>query len=97
MNTTGNSNIINRSGSIALGGKAQTFAPAKDARLGASIRNTSAGSLWMNDTGEDATMDHQSLEIKTGEYFEWPPHAIPSGPISIIGATTGQTFYGRDW
>jgi hypothetical protein len=95
MKTTRNSDFFSRSGSIISGGQAQQFAPARADRQGLAIRNVSAGSLWVNDAGEDALMDEDSLEIKAGEYYEWP--YIPNGVVSVIGATTSQAFYGRDW
>jgi hypothetical protein len=87
---------VSRSGTITTGGTAQTFAAANIGRFGFAIRNVSAGSLWISNKGT-ATADHNALEIKAGELYESPEHGVPVGAISIIGATTGQAFFGEEW
>lgn len=85
---------INKSGTITSGGNAQVFAAANANRKGFRIRNVSDTSLWLSTTGT-AVADQTSFELKTGEYFE-SPYSI-AGAISIIGATTGQAFFGEEW
>lgn len=94
----------NRSGSITSGGAAQSFAAAPSPtqpRKGWSIQNTSAGNLYVNDVGGTAsTSDGLSYVIVPGAMLAINPQSIESvsqSSISIIGATTGQTFVGREW
>jgi hypothetical protein len=86
----------NRSGVIAVGGVAQAWLAASTARGGFRIRNLSAGTLWISAAGA-ATMDKNSFPIYAGEYFETPPNMVPPNAISIIGATTGQEFFGEEY
>lgn len=94
---------LNLSGTITTGGAAQTFSAARGGtpRKGWSIYNSSAGDLYVNDVGGTAsTSDGLSYKIVPGAMLAVNPQSIESvsqGSISIIGATTGQTFVGREW
>jgi hypothetical protein len=88
--------LINRSGAITTGGVAQNFALSRSTRKGFAIRNTNTKSLWWNDQGV-ATMNHNSFELKPGEYLVADGDNVPTTTISIIGPDTGMTFYGREW
>ena len=86
---------MNLSGTITIGGTAQELAPAVttlDGFVGFSILNTSAGDLWFNDDGATAVLASPSKKITSGSLYESPPNKQPLGAISIIGATTGQSF-----
>ena len=94
----------NRSGSITTGGTAQTFAAAPSPSLprkGWSVFNSSAGTLYVNDVGGTASVsDGLSYAIVAGAMLAINPQSIESvsqSSISIVGATTGQTFIGREW
>jgi hypothetical protein len=87
---------VNRSGAIQQGGVAQAFLPESTTRGGFRIRNLSAGTLWISATGE-ATTDSNSFPIYSGEYYESPDNMVPESAVSIIGATTGQAFFGEEY
>lgn len=84
------------SGTITSGGTAQTIAAANAVRNGFSIQNTSAGDLWFN-TLATAVAASPSIRIPAGGLYESPVNQRPTGAISLIGATTGQTFSAREW
>ena len=95
--------MLNLSGSITSGGVAQTLSAARAGipRKGWSIQNTSAGNLYVNDIGSSAsTSDGLSYVIVPGAMLAINPQSTESvsqSSISIIGATTGQTFVAREW
>ena len=80
------------SGSITSGGTAQAISTT-NLKAGWRIMNTSIGNLWWNDTGSAAVSGggSGSWKLTPGAYYESPIGTAPSA-ISIIGATTGQTF-----
>lgn len=84
------------SGTITLGGTAQTIAAANGGRLGFWIQNNSSGDLWIN-TLATAVASQPSLKIAAGALYESPVGLAPVGAISIIGATTGQAFSAREF
>ena len=92
-----NTSIVSKSGTITTGGTAQQLMAANTARKGWSIRNNSTGSLWFNELGSTAIIGQPSFEVKAGEYFEAPIGGSSESAISIIGATTGQSFTAREW
>lgn len=85
-----------RSGTITLGGTAQTAMAANTARKGFWIQNQSTGDLWINSLAT-AVADSPSMKIAAGALYENPPSGVPVGAVSIIGATTGQKFAAREW
>lgn len=85
-----------RSGTITTGGAAQQFAAANASRRGFVIQNQSSGDLYINSLSA-ATLDQNSLKIPAGSYYETPVHHVGTGALSIIGATTGQQFYSREF
>jgi hypothetical protein len=82
------------SGTIAVGGFSQLFAAAKPSRDFLTIQNQSAADLWVQDVNGAATMDNQSYKIPAGYTYEWPN--APLGAVYVIGASTGQTFWGKE-
>ena len=88
--------ITNKSGTITLGGTAQTAIAANTARVGCSIQNTSTGVMWVSDVGTAAPNGSSMLLLPGGEYVS-PINAKIVGAISVYGATTGQSFAGREW
>ncbi len=86
----------NRSGSITAGGTAQELMPANSNRKGWEIQNTSSGDLWFNETGVASVQSSPSFKIEAGGSALYDS-AVTTDAISIIGATTGQTFTAREW
>lgn len=84
------------SGSIATGGTAQNAASSNSTRKGYLLQNLSTGDLWFS-TLATAVADQPSIKLPAGAYFESPLGAAGTGAISIIGATTGQKWAGREW
>jgi hypothetical protein len=83
----GSVNQINTT--ITTGGTAQTALTVDLLRQGFEIINTSTLPLYINFSGTATTT---SLTIPSGaSYARWTGK-IPTNAISIIGATTGQTF-----
>ena len=95
--------MLNLSGSITTGGTAQTLSAARagNPRKGWSVYNSSAGDLYVNDIGGTASVsDGLSYKIVSGAMLAINPQSIESvsqTSISIVGATTGQTFVAREW
>ena len=88
--------LANGSGSITLGGTAQNAMAANSSRVGFMIQNISAGDLWIN-TLTTAVADQPSIKVAPGQLYETPLTMPCTGAVSIIGATTGQKFVGREW
>ena len=85
-----------RSGTITLGGTAQTLMAANTSRRGFWLQNQSSGDLWISSVGT-AAATQPSLWIPAGSYYEAPAHGVPTAAISIYGATTAQAFAAREW
>jgi hypothetical protein len=79
----------NRSGTIAVGGTAQTISTGNATRRALYGQNISTGDLWINELGGVAVIGAAgSYKISPGESFS----ISTSNAISIIGATTGQAY-----
>lgn len=89
--------ITSRSGTITLGGTAQSFMTANAARKGWFIQNNSTGDLWVNRFGGTASADQPSIRIRAGRLYETPAGGSGGNAISIFGATTGQAFTAGEW
>ena len=89
--------LTNRSGTITLGGTAQSFATAKGDRKYLFIQNpsTNSDSLWLNWRGGTAVVGQPSVELPVGAVII-ATDDVPRGAISIIGATTGMSFIGEE-
>jgi hypothetical protein len=85
-----------RSGTIAVGGAAQPLMAANTSRHGYALQNQSTANLYVNCLAT-ATQDNNSLLITPGQLYETPSNHTPTGACSIIGPTTGQTFYAREF
>ena len=92
---TSQATYADRSGTITSGGAAQTLMPANSRRRGFMIQNNSAGALTINPTGEASA--GAGMVLQPGQLYEPPPFGVPTGAISIHGATTGQRFDAREW
>lgn len=86
-------------GTLAAGGVAQQFMAANAIRKSWTLQNQSSGNLWVRSRGAggltDATQNFHSLIIPPGFLYE--PPIVSLNAFSIIGATTGQTFWARDY
>lgn len=89
----------NVGGTIAVGGTAQVLMAANLLRKAYAIENQSTGPLYIRSRGPlgtvDATLDQNSLLIPSGFLYE--PQVITLNALSIIGATTGQAYFARDY
>lgn len=85
-------NLVSRSGTITLGGSAQTIAAANSARLGFLIIDLGSGGLWMNPLGVAAGVQ-PSLLLPT----YWTMPAVFYGAISLYAADTGHAFTALEW
>ena len=84
-----------RSGTITIGGTAQTLAPAWKGRHGCAIQNQSTGDLWVNSTAAAVASQPSFLIAPGAMYLCLSPAS--DGAFSIIGATPGQAFAAREW
>lgn len=88
-----------RSGTITAGGTAQQLMAANASRKGWLVQNQSTGDLYVRSRGNggttDATADQNSLKIPAGAMYV--ADYITANALSIIGATTTQAFFAREW
>ncbi len=85
-----------RGGTITAGGTAQQLMAANAARRGYSVQNQSTGDIYIN-AMTTATIDYHSLKIPAGSLYETTSTHVGPGAVSIIGATTGQAYYAREF
>lgn len=90
------STSTNKSGTITTGGTAQVLMAANGARRGFFLQNNSSANLYVNGLGA-ATSDGLCLTIPAGVLYETSIQHVGTGAISILGATTGQAFYAREF
>lgn len=87
--------LTDRSGSITAGGTAQTAMNANSSRKYLLIQNNSSGNLWFN-FGIAAVQNQPSILLQPGQSFVMEDRVISTQSVSIIGATTGQTFTAKE-
>ena len=87
--------FVDRSGTIAAGGVAQTLAAVNTSRSFIQVFNASTGDLWINWTTA-AVVGQPSMKIPANTLYESAPNALSTELISIIGATTGQAFSAKE-
>lgn len=84
--------LTDGSGAITTGGTAQQIFAANAARKYLVIQNHSTDVLWVN-FGVVAVASRPSIEIPpNGGSVTYESNFVPSGLVSIIGATTGDSF-----
>lgn len=83
--------LADGSGSITTGGTAQTVFAANTNRRYLYIQNNSTAALWINFT-TTATTSQPSIQIAAGADFVMDGSFVSTELVSIVGATTGQTF-----
>lgn len=91
-----NGALTDKSGSITLGGTAQTIAAANQNRRYFLIQNISDTALWVN-FGTTAVADQPSIKLgpdsgSGGGTLVFEGNFCPNGLVSLIGATTGKKF-----
>jgi hypothetical protein len=85
------------SGAVAVGGAAQMLFGGIAPDNGFLVQNNSSTALWVSDVGI-ASAGGASIQIAAnGGIFATPSGYKPAGPVSLYGATTGQTFAARRW
>lgn len=95
--------LTNRSGTITTGGAAQQLAAANANRRYLIVQNHSTGVLWL-EFGGTAVVGQPSLALSacavandgTGGALVFEGSFVPTGSVSILGATTGQAFSSRE-
>lgn len=88
---------VDRGGTITAGGTAQTFMAANPARRGFAVQNQSSGNLYVS-CAAPATLDFHALLIPpNGPLYESSAVQAETGACSIIGATTGQAYFAREF
>ena len=89
--------LTSRSGTIAVGGTAQTLMAANASRKGWFIQNVSTGDLWVNRFGGTASAAQPNILVPSGALYETPAGGSGGNAISVFGATTGQAFTSSEW
>lgn len=85
-----------RSGTITLGGTAQTIAAANGSRDYIIVQNVSDTAMWLN-IGAVATAGNGSfLLAANGGSFVAEATKIPTGYVSILCATTGKAYTAKE-
>lgn len=94
MTAIATSALTDHSGTITLGGTAQTAAGANGGRQYLLLQNNSDTTMWVN-IGVTAVATQPSIQVVAGASLEFAGPStgvVPTGLISVIGATTGKTF-----
>ena len=88
--------LTNRSGTITLGGTAQTLAAVNAARKYLLIQNVGSNVIWFNFT-TTAVQAQPSIRLAAGASFEMSaPNFVSTELVSIIGGTTGDAFTAKE-
>ncbi len=87
--------VLDRSGSIASTGIAQTLLAANTLRSGWLMQNRGSNVMYVNDLGT-AVVGAGSFQVSPGAFF--PPQGFPlfTGAVSILGTAT-DIFTVREW
>jgi hypothetical protein len=88
----GSAASADHSGTIASGGTAQQVAPSNAARRGVFLQNIGEEDLWFSFVGPAAIGIPGSYLLPAAAVFSATSGVVPSGALSVIGATTGQPF-----
>lgn len=84
--------LTDRSGSITSGGAAQQLAAINSTRKYLVIQNTSNADLWYSFTTTATVGGAGSYRLPAGATFISDIQFVSTQAVSIIGATTGQTW-----
>jgi hypothetical protein len=83
------------SGTIILGGTAQTVISANASRVGCELQVLGSTSIWINVSGT-AAAGQGSTEIPPGSVFTCP-FPVSADAISIFGTATGTAFTAKEY
>jgi hypothetical protein len=95
INTAGSA-AVDGSGTLSVGGTAQTLFGGIAPGDGWLVANNSSATIYVSDVGA-ATSGGASIPIAPGGVFATPSGYKPAGPVSVYGAATGQAFAARRW
>ena len=85
--------LTDASGTITLGGTAQTALALNANRKYLLIQNLSATeSLWVNFDGTAAVAGQPSIQLVGNGVFVWENVYIPTGAVSVLAATTSHPW-----
>lgn len=87
--------VTDRSGTITLGGTAQTIMAANSSRKYLLIQNTSDTTMWCNFT-TTAVATQPSFNLIPGATFTMEGSFVSTELISCIGATTAKIFTAKE-
>ena len=88
---SGTASLLDRSGTLAAGAAAQQACPSNHARRILIVSNPDdARTFWFNTTGP-ASAGASSVQVGPGGAFIFDK-VVPSGAVSIYGASIGQPF-----
>lgn len=83
---------VDRSGTIATGGQAQTVANVNANRRWLLFQNVSDTDMWVNFSAAAVAGQSSILLKANGGSYENPPQFCPTGLVSVMCATTGKAF-----
>lgn len=83
-----------RSGTVTIGGVAQTIAAPNPLRLGFEFQNQSPDDEWVS-TKSVAAPNQPSERIPPGSYWRMPARFV--GAISLYGSSTNDAYYAKEW
>lgn len=88
--------FTNKSGTITVGGTAQSAAAARKGRSYFFLQNpsTETESLWFS-LDATAVAASPSIELQPGQSYE-SGAVVPIGAVSVIAATTGHKFTAKE-
>ncbi len=87
--------LTDRSGTITLGGTAQTIMASNATRKYLFIQNTSDTTMWCNFT-TTAVATQPSFNLSPGAVFVMEGTAVSTELVSCIGATTAKIFTAKE-
>lgn len=88
--------LSDHSGTIGAGGTAQTIIPANTSRRYLLVQNVSDAVMWV-DIGATAVESQPSiLLLANGGSLVFEGAFIPTGLVSVRGATTGKAFTAKE-
>lgn len=88
--------LVDRSGSIAVGGTAQTLAAVNANRKYLLIQNNSDTNMWINFT-ITAVVGQPSILLIPNASFVMETRIISTELVSIICASSGKTFTAKEF
>lgn len=86
--------LVSRSGTITLGGTAQTQIAQNTGRVYLLIQNIdTAEDLWFSFVGDAGITSTGSVKLVPGQMILWETDGlIPTNALSVVAATNGHKF-----